>query len=366
MAKCGAGVSIPCSRDVIIKQNDGGESMVKKMFGMFILMLTVFIAGTAMASVSVSWTTQPGDVCIGTCVAPQGQAGATGFIGGSGLDLVIVMDSSGSMTTVVSGKSRQAWQKEAAIALVNGLPVGTTAVGIVEFDSDANTLRMLSQLTTDKATVIAAINTVDASGGTTIGAGIDRATSELTGALHTVGRLQSMVVMSDGETSGSPATNALNAIAAGVDSIHTVGLPGHSATTMRGIVDGPDNIYGNADDYGTYTNVSSDISALINIFNGTGGNLVGLDHVDITLPNGNFIANYPTDAFGNFVIDPCWTMTAGANTFIATAYDTAGSSATATLTLNGINCNQVPEPGTLLLLLCGLPGLAIMRRRFSK
>lgn len=339
--------------------------MVKKAWSMMILMLVFLYAGTAMADVAVSWIQPPsGDVCIGSCVAPSGQASATGTIGGTGLDLVLVLDSSGSMTTVVSGKSRQVWQKEAAIALVNALPTATTAVGVVEFDSDANTIKILSQLTTDKAAVIAAINSVDASGGTTIGTGIDKAKLELTGVNHTAGRTQSMVVISDGETSGTPRTNALAAVAAGVDSIHTVGLPGHSVATMKSIVNGVDNIYGTADDLGTYTD-GTDVTALSGIFSGTGGNLVGIDHVEITLPDGTVIASIAIDGLGNFTV-PNWIMEAGLNTFTATAYDTAGNSATAILALNGVNCNQVPEPSTLLLLLGALPSLAILRRRFSR
>jgi len=340
------------------------KKMVKKAWSIMILMLVFLYAGTAMAAVAVSWTTQPGDYCIGDCVSPVGQASASGTIGGTGLDLVLVLDSSGSMAGYYSGKTLQQWQKDAAIALVNALPTATTAVGVVEFDSDANTIRVLSQLTTDKASVIAAINSVDASGGTTIGTGIDKAKLELVGPNHTAGRTQSMVVMSDGYTNGDPEVNAVSAIAAGVDSIHTVGMPGHSVATMRDIVDGPDNIYGNSDDYGVYTGVS-DLTTLEGIFNGTAGNLVGIDHVEITLPDGTVIASIPIDGLGNFTV-PNWIMEAGLNTFTATAYDTAGNSATAILALNGVNCNQVPEPSTLLLLLGALPSLAILRRRFSR
>jgi hypothetical protein len=325
------------------------------------------LAASARADVSVAWTA-PADGSaypVGTLVNPVGQASATG-ITGSGLDLALVLDSSGSMTTTVGGKSLQNWQKEAAIALVNALPQGSTAVAVIEFDSDANTIRQLTQLTTDKAAVIAAINSVDASGGTNIGTGITAATTALTGALHTAGRSQQMVVMSDGYTLGDPEVNAVAAIAAGVDSIHTVGLPGHNPATMKDIVNGPDNIIGNSDDYGTYTD-GTDVTALSGIFDGTGGNLVGIDHVDITEPDGTFLGSVAVDGLGNFAA-PTWAIQSGAQTWIATAYDTSGNSASASLTLYGQSVpNGVPDGGsTLALLGLGLLGMASLRRRMGR
>jgi hypothetical protein len=336
----------------------------------------VLLAGaSAIADVSVVWTA-PADGSVfpvGTLVNPVGAATASGVIGGTaGLDLALVLDSSGSMTTVNSGKSRQQWQRDAAIALVNALPQLNTSVSVVEFDSDANTVRTLTPLVPDKNLVIDAINAVDASGSTTIGAGISLAGSELTGSNHTTGRNQVMVVISDGSSSGSPGESADSAALLGVDQIHSVGIPGHVVATMRSIVDGfDDNFAASSDNHGTYTGFSTgdDLNGLIALFSGTGGSLVGLSSVDVTLPNGT-VLNSVQDGLGNFTVPTIgsWPIQAGPNVFTALATATDGSTASATLTLFGRQqSSTVPDAGhSLALLGLGVFGLLPLSRRFRR
>jgi hypothetical protein len=269
------------------------------------------------------------------------------------------------MGSYISGNYLYQHQRTAFTAMVNALPLNTTSVGVVEFDSDANLMRVLTPLTSDKAAIIAAINSVDASGGTNIGSGINAAKAELIGSRHTVGRTQMMVVSSDGYTDGNPEINAASAMAAGVDGIHTVGLPGHSVYTMRDIIDGPDDIVGNVDDYGVYTDATN-LSGLSGIFNGTTGNLVGIDHVTVTLPNGMVIANQAIDGLGNFGLSN-WAIQLGANVFHVTAYDTSNNSATATLTLYGVSGGgAVPEPASVAVwTLLGALAFGYRRRKKS-
>lgn len=310
------------------------------------------------ADTSVLWTAPPDGTVfpVGTIVDPTGQASARGVIGGSGIDLALVIDVSGSMA---GGGIAAA--KSASVALINALPSATTSVTIIRFNSAANTVQQLSPLTTDKATLIAAVNGLTTGGGTSIGSGINVATTELTSVRHTAGRSQQMVVLSDGVSSGTPSANADAAATAGIDAIHSVGVPGHNVAQMKAIVDGPDGVFGNTDDYGVYT--SGALDDLTALFAGTGGNLVGLDKVEVTLPDGT-TSVVPTDGLGNFEIPGTWAIVPGPQTFIAKAYASDGTTDTRTLTLIGQRASSVPDVGGtgMLLGLC-VGGMMLVRHR---
>lgn len=340
----------------------------KTILPVLMVVALILMTGTAMADTSVAWLAPPdgSSYDLGTLVDPQGQASATGIVGGAGLDLALVLDSSGSMAWAIPGfdHTGQWYQAQAAHALVNALPIGTTSVTVIEFDSYTSTVSTLLALSTNISDIHNAIDSVDASGGTYIGKGIVEATTELTSVRHTPGRQQMMVVISDGDTSGTPETDALNAIAAGIDAIHTVGIPGHTPAQMRDIADGPDDTVGTSDDYGVYTGVS-DLNALIGIFDGTEGSLVGIDYVTVELPDSTILSSadgdFTVDGLGNFVLNDQIIALIGANEFIATAYGTDMTSASATLTLYGTD--PVPEPATMLLLGSGLIGMAGLGRK---
>jgi Ca-activated chloride channel homolog len=325
-------------------------SPLKRLLGgSFAALAGLLATSAAHAVVAVSWTAPSSSAlyAVGQVVNPLGNANASGTVGGTGLDLALVLDSSGSMATVESGQSRRVWLQQASTALVNALPAASTSVTVVDFDSAALVRQSLTPLSGNTAGVIAAINAVNASGGTNIGAGIERARAELIGPAHTDGRVQMMVVVSDGTSSGTPANNAAAALAAGVDAIHTVGIPGHNVATMRAIATAGNGIYTDG----------SNLTGLINLFNGTSGNLVGIAHVDVTMNDGSFIAGIAIDGLGNFSL-PNAVLQAGANVFTAVAFDTLGNSATAVLTLQA-----VPEPSTYALFGLGLAMAGLLRRR---
>lgn len=329
----------------------------KHSLSLVLTALFLFVAGSAMAATSVSWNTIPGGntVPAGTVVAPTGNASASGSTGGTGLDLMLVIDVSGSM-----GGSGITNAKSAAIALIDSLPDNTTQVGVVRFNSVASTAAVLQDLTSNKDVLKAAVNGLSAGGGTNIGNGINLATSHLTGANAIDSHAKMQVVISDGYSSSGYDAAAASAATQGI-AVHSVGIPGHNASQMQSIATN-----GN----GVYTNVS-DLSQLTSLFDGTGGNLVGIDHVDIELANGNWIYDIALDGVGNFVL-PDQIIAQGVNTFTAHAYGDDGSSATAVLTLNGTggnnggNNNPVPEPSTMLLFGAGLGSLLAVRRKSYK
>jgi hypothetical protein len=319
------------------------------------------VGSAANAAVSVGWTNPPqhAEFQVGTVVNPLGSVSTSGVIG-QGLDFSIVMDSSGSMFTNATAtdangntvtKSRGDWQKEGAQLLVDGLPDNAT-VSIIEFDSNASTV--IGQTALDaagRAAVAAAISSVDESGGTFIGSGIDQSRNELLPG--TPGFDQQMVVFSDGSTSGNPSTNAANAVAAGVESVSSVALPGAILSTMQGIASS-----GN----GTFIDATSDIGIVTNLLGGGGGTPVGIASIEITDPDGNM---YTVGSLGNVFQAGNFALNLGLNTWNVLVTDDLGNTASAQLTLKGTT-GVIPLPASAWLLISGVGAIGALRRRARK
>ena len=331
--------------------------LVSKFLAITCLLTVSGLITPVVAATAVQWVTPTNGASfpVDTILAPTGVASAIGTTG-DGLDLALVLDSSASMTTLVTvdgiTQTRAQWQKDAAIALVEHLPTENVAVAVVEFDYYASLVIGLSPLFTQKDAILAAIDSVDAYGSTYIGKGIDVATLELTGTNHTPGWIQQMVVFSDGYTAGVPAANAAAALVAGVDAVHSIALPGADLETMRSIA---------AAGNGTFIDASTPtgLQELIERFSGEGGSLVGIDHIDLTMPDGTFLGSIAVDALGNFQT-PDWLMQLGPNEFLATAYASDGNSVSAPLLLYGIAA--ATEPNLFLLVGLSLIGLIGFRR----
>ncbi|MGY6633518.1 MAG: VWA domain-containing protein [Alkalilacustris sp.] len=318
------------------------------------------------AAPSVNWTSPANNssYVVGTNVTPVGVA--SGFdTPGTGLDLALVLDASGSMgANATAGgvtKTRAQWQADAAIALVNSLPSGSTAVAVIEYGTVAGTSVVLPLTpTTDAAAIVAALNSVTATQPqTAIGAGINLARAELMGPNGTPGAVKQMVVISDGANNAgvNPVAAAGAAFTEDGIIVHGVVIPGGSSTQMQNIANAGGGSFADFSDPNNLANIEA-------FFGGTGGSFVGVSNVEVVMPDGSVVANALTDAFGNFSVN--WDIQLGNNLFTANATFQDGSMLSTDLNLIGTAPNGtgvIPLPASVWLMLSGLGALYGLRRR---
>lgn len=319
-----------------------------------VLTAFAFTPTTANAAGTVSWTSPANNSVfpVGTVVTPDGIASG-GVSSGSGLDLVIVLDGSGSMNTT----TLQA-QAAAANALVAAVPQGTSNISIVSFGSSPNTLVPLTQSSAGNQAVFTnAINSVDDNlGGTATDTAIASAASIL--SANNNGASKQVVVITDGSPNNqSAAVNAAAAAAAGTPAVqvNTVGLPGTSFGNQQAIATAGGGVFVTATDQQT----------LIDLFTGSGGNLVGIDQIDILLPDGTLLSDVPlTSGLGNFDVTQGYAILEGVNTWTVNALFDDGSTAQSLVTVIGrASASVVPLPAGMWLMFAGLGGLGMLRRR---
>lgn len=333
----------------------------------FLGVATMAGVSPAFAASSVGWLNPANNSVfpVGTMVMPDGQASASGTIGG-GLDIVLALDSSGSMGGQVfslpGNPTLRQLQQDAANALIDALPAGTR-VGVVDFDSNAFVAQGLTAIPGGSASLKSAVAGIDSSGGTDIRDGIEVAANELT-TNGASGSNKQILLISDGDSTQSTAVAAATAAAAQGITVNTVGFPGTNPSTLQAVA----NAGG-----GTFTNFSNNAQDIIDIFSGAGGGvLVGVSSVEITDPDGNTTAA-TVNAVGGFKAG-AYNLKAGNNTWKAVAKFTDGSERTAFLTLVGQDgtpppppppTSPIPLPASAILLGAALMVLPLRRRRRS-
>jgi len=131
-----------------------------------------------------------------------------------GLDAAFVLDSSGSM----SSNDPAGYRKLAAKSFVDALIDGDR-VTVVDFDSSANVYYALGE---DFVAAKAAIDRVNASGGTNIGVGVSAGLNQLLASPGRDERAQVLILLTDGQ--GSYDTNLTSTARDNGIQIYTVGL----------------------------------------------------------------------------------------------------------------------------------------------
>ncbi len=321
------------------------------------VLVCAVLAAQVVAGPAASWIAPPNNTVYDLSTGPKyatpiGNANCYDMtFTEEGLDLGFVIDASSSMAGVKLQKT-----KEAAIGMIEGLPFDNTQVAVVAFDTTAETVKVLTPLNPNKQEVIDAINSLTAEDFTNIGAGVIEGAQTVDDPLrHIAGRNQVQVLISEGRTTFSVP----NAVLAAQTGLNMYGVTTHAVQVPD---PDPDPLLmqqiANAGG-GVYTNVS-DIDDLLGLFDGSEGNIVGLEKIVVTVKNkdGEFLLgdDYPiNNGLGHFSV-PDYEILLGDNLFTVEAFCTNGDSVTAQLNLIG-----VPEPMTMAIL--GLGGLLIRRRK---
>ncbi len=159
------------------------------------------------------------------------------------LDLALVVDTSSSMRGDAMAAARQGALKVVAPLALHSLGPISDQVAVVTFHGAAN---LALRLTSDRGAVEDAIRRLDVTGtGTAIDAGIQLATSELTGPRHRPSHLPVLVLLTDGRQTGGPSAALAAADAARTAGIWiiTIGLgPDADTETLRAMA-GADGLF---------------------------------------------------------------------------------------------------------------------------
>ena len=151
-----------------------------------------------------------------------------------GLDVVLAIDSSGSM----SSNDGNSLRKEAAISFVERLGENDRAA-VVDFDDSA---KEVCSLTQDKDVLSSAINSINSSGGTNLSNAVSSGINILTRDESSVNKHKFIILLTDGDGSYSHSYSEL-AVENDIQ-IYTIGLgDGVNDTLLQKIADDTDGKY---------------------------------------------------------------------------------------------------------------------------
>ncbi|GAB6040923.1 VWA domain-containing protein [Endothiovibrio diazotrophicus] len=193
---------------------------LKRLFG--VLVLSVSSLAWAAPTVTID-SPNDGATIEADNVTVSGLATAVG--GGAGIDLILVLDDSGSLSSTDPTRDRF----QAVRELMNSFgPSVNIHLGMVFFTDSASVAVPLTEVSSVAAAVEQAITSHASPGGNTnITSGINEAASQFR-ANGRSGASQVMVVFTDGRDGSDPASAASNAAASGV-TVNVVGLGSDSS-----------------------------------------------------------------------------------------------------------------------------------------
>lgn len=184
--------------------------------------------GAKRAEPSVLWLGEEATVTLevgGSCPALASRS-----------DVLLVLDHSGSM----AGAPLDA-AKDAAKRFVDQMDLGQDRVGVVAFNQAA---QLVQPLTGNASNARAAIDALQAGGGTDIAAGLDAARRELTGPRRRAAAASVIVLLTDGQSAPLPAQRAADQAKLEGARIFTIGLGGGvNQPLLAGLASGPTDAY---------------------------------------------------------------------------------------------------------------------------
>lgn len=295
----------------------GGASILVSMLKWVMLGWALLVCGAAAAATGpVVKINSPLDNAILTSASVDVVGTATAVGGGQGIDLMVVIDDTGSLSTSDPTKQRFV----ALQALLNSLTQGADVrIGLVFFSNTAKLEVALGNITDATKAINAAIAAHSTPYGTTaIGSGIKTATSELS----TNGRSSAskvMLVFTDGEENegSDPVGEAGRAKTAGI-TVNVVQLGASSATNTQVAQAGGGQVF-----------LASNAQELTNLF--TSAKMVNIASVAVTNTTTGKAADSVALSAGAYSakVD----LAVGRNVISVTAVDTSGLSATQTVTV---------------------------------